>query len=248
MLLKNKTILVTGASRGIGAAISRLFSKHGGNVILTGRDEEKLEEVYSSLSIISNDQDHRVYTLDVTDTVQVNDVFKTLLKEKIYLDCLVNNAGIMVDSTLQMIDDDLMKNIYNTNVFGSMRTSQMALKSFLRKKGGSIINMSSIIGTNGNSGQTIYGSSKAAIIGFTKSLSKELARFNIRVNSIAPGFIDTDMTSDMEDKFYNKNIESIGFGRIGEPEDVANVALFLASDLSAYVTGQTIGVDGGMVI
>jgi 3-oxoacyl-[acyl-carrier protein] reductase len=244
MLLKDKTILITGASRGIGRAISVLFSEQGANVILTGRDEEKLNSVKSSLSLVNDDQRHNVYQMDVKYREQINDVFKDLLTEKIYIDCLVNNAGIMEDATLQMVKEDMINNTFDTNVFGSIRTSQMAIKAFLRNKKGSIINLSSIIGTNGNSGQTVYGSSKAAIVGFTKSLSKELARFNIRVNAIAPGFIDTDMTANMK----KKNIESIGLGRIGTPEDVAKVALFLASDLSEYITGQVIGVDGGMII
>ena len=126
--------------------------------------------------------------------------------------------------------------------------SQQASKFMLKNRKGSIINMSSIVGTNGNKGQTIYSSSKAAIIGFSKSLAKELAPFNIRVNAIAPGFIDTDMTSGMDEKFYEFNKSMIGFGRIGKPVDIAKVALFLASDLSDYVTGQIIGVDGSFLI
>jgi 3-oxoacyl-[acyl-carrier protein] reductase len=175
-------------------------------------------------------------------------VFEALSAQKIYIDCIVNNAGIMKDATLQMVKPELIRDIYETNVYGTILPTQYALKSFLRKRGGSVINMTSIIGTNGNLGQTIYGSSKTAIIGFTKSLSKELASLNVRVNAIAPGFIDTDMTKNMDPKFYEKNLQAIGMRRIGKPEDVAKVALFLASDLSAYVTGQVIGVDGGMII
>lgn len=154
----------------------------------------------------------------------------------------------MEDATLLMIKEETIEHIYDTNVFGMITVTKLAMKSFLRKRSGSIINMSSIIGRNGNKGQTIYGSSKAAVIGFTKSLSKELAPLNVRVNAIAPGFIDTDMTRNMNEEYRNKNLESIGMGRIGSPEDVAKVVVFLASDLSKYVTGQVIGVDGGMVI
>lgn len=154
----------------------------------------------------------------------------------------------MEDATLQMVKPEAIENIYSTNVYGTIYPSQQAIKPLIRNKGGSIINLTSIIGTNGNKGQTVYGSSKSAIIGFTKSLSKELAPLNIRVNAIAPGFIDTDMTKGMDENFYKKNISSIGMQRIGKPEDVARLALFLASDLSSYITGQIIGVDGGMII
>jgi 3-oxoacyl-[acyl-carrier protein] reductase len=154
----------------------------------------------------------------------------------------------MIDATLQMATMDVYEQIYKVNVQGSISVAQKAIKHMLRKRSGSIINLSSIIGTNGNAGQTIYGSSKSAIIGFTKSLSKELAPLGIRVNAVAPGFIDTDMTAGMDEKFYKKNVESIGMRRIGTPQDVARVVVFLASDLSGYVTGQVIGVDGGMVI
>jgi len=245
-MLQNKIALITGASKGIGRATAELFAKHGAQLILTGRDFTTLNNLKTTLPI--NNNEHLVYELDVTNINSIKAVFDDLMLKKVYIDILVNNAGIMKDATLQMVKPEMIEQIYNTNVFGTMYPSQFAIKSFLRKRGGSIINLSSIIGTNGNLGQTIYGSSKSAIIGFTKSLSKELAPLKIRVNAIAPGFIDTDMTKNMDPKFYEKNLNSIGMKRLGKPEDVANVALFLASDLSEYVTGQIIGVDGGMLI
>lgn len=245
-MLQQKNILITGAAKGIGKAIAELFAAEGARLVLTGRNVAALEELTGTLPV--HGEPHLVYAMDVRDLDSIKQVFDTLSVQKLYIDCIVNNAGIMKDATLQMVKPELIRDIYDTNVYGTILPTQYALKSFLRKRGGSVINMTSIIGTHGNLGQTIYGSSKTAIIGFTKSLSKELASLNIRVNAIAPGFIDTDMTRHMDPKFYEKNLQSIGMRRIGKPEDVAKVALFLASDLSSYVTGQVIGVDGGMII
>jgi 3-oxoacyl-[acyl-carrier protein] reductase len=246
MLLQNKICLVTGASKGIGKSICTLFANQGARIILTGRDKTSLEALATELP--QHFGPHLVFKMDVTNEDNITKVFRELNEQKIFINCIVNNAGVMEDATLQMVKTELIHKIYNTNVFGTILPSQHAIKAFLRNRGGSVINLSSIIGTNGNHGQSIYGSSKSAIIGFTKSLSKELAPLNIRVNAIAPGFIDTDMTKGMDEKFYEKNLKSIGMRRLGQPEDVARVALFLASDLSAYVTGQVIGVDGGMII
>ncbi len=246
MILKNKICLVTGASKGIGKAISLMFAEEGAQVILTGRNLIALNDLLKEMPI--NSKPHMVFKMDVTDEKNISNVFKELSQLKVFINCIVNNAGIMEDATLQMVKKDLIDKIFNTNVLGTMLPTQNSIKPFLRNRGGSVINLSSIIGTNGNLGQSIYGSSKAAIIGFTKSLSKELAPLNIRVNAIAPGFIDTDMIKDMDEKFFEKNLNAIGMRRLGKPEDVAKVALFLASDLSEYITGQIIGVDGGMII
>ncbi len=246
MLLTDKVVLITGASKGIGKAIATLFSANGAKCVLAGRDMESLEKLATELS--TNAETHLPVFMDVKNTDSIKQAFAKIQEHKFNLDVIVNNAGIMKDSTLQMVKQDLIEDIYQTNVYGTILPTQQALKFFLRKRKGSVINLSSIIGTNGNLGQTIYGSSKSAIIGFTKSLSKELAPLNIRVNAIAPGFIDTDMTKNMDSKFYEKNLNAIGMKRLGKPEDVAKVALFLASDLSEYVTGQIIGVDGGMII
>lgn len=245
-MLQGKIVLITGASRGIGKVISLYFAKNGARIILTGRNLCMLEKVKSTLDF--HQDGHLVFEMDVNNVNSIKAVFDSLTKQKILIDCLINNAGVMKDATLIMLKSQDINDTYSTNVFGTIETTKFALKSLIKNKKGCIINISSIIGTNGASGQSVYSSSKSAILGFTKSLSKELSPLNIRVNAIAPGFIDTDLTSGREPKFYEKNISNIGMKRFGTPEDVANVALFLASDLSSYVTGQTIGVDGGMII
>ena len=246
-LLVGKTALITGASRGIGRSVATLFAQNGANVILISRNEEKLKELQQEI-----ETDHNVdvvyYATDITDENKIKDVFLNIRKNKKVIDVLVNNAGIMENAVLQMVEPNLIKKTYATNVFALIDISKRASKLMLKNRRGSIINLTSIIGVEGNLGQSIYSSSKSAILGFTKSLSKELASLNIRVNGVAPGFIDTDMTRGMDEKFFNKTLSSIALGRIGQPQDVAKTILFLASDLSEYVTGQIIGVDGGMVI
>jgi len=247
MMLQGKTAVITGASRGIGLSCAELFAENGSDLILISRTKSVLETVKADLENRFG-VNVKVFATDVRDYEALNEIFKSVRKEKIPIHILINNAGIMQDATLQMTSLQMIQDMYETNVYGSMYCAKLATKSMLRLRKGSIINISSIIGTNGNLGQSIYGSSKSALIGFTKSLSKELASLNIRVNAIAPGFIDTEMTQGMDPKFYQKNLESIGMKRLGKPIDIAKVALFFASDLSEYVTGQTLGVDGSMII
>lgn len=248
MLLKGKTALITGSSKGIGKAIAETFAKEGADLILFARSVDELNILKSELESthgIAVD----VYKVDVTNKEDLATAFADILQtKKKFFDILVNNAGVMKDSMLNTVKMELIEENFNTNTFSSMIISQYALKSFLRLRKGSIINVSSIIGTNGNAGQSIYSASKAALLGFSKSLSKELAALNIRVNVIAPGFIKTNLTEEYQEKYKETNTPTIGMRRMGEAEDVANVALFLASDLSTYVTGQVIGVDGGMII
>jgi 3-oxoacyl-[acyl-carrier protein] reductase len=161
---------------------------------------------------------------------------------------LVNNAGILQDALLGMIPDAMIRQTIDVNTVGPIYHVQEASRLMARNKSGSIINVTSIIGRFGNEGQAVYGASKAALIGLTLSAAKELARHNIRVNAVAPGFINTDMVKQLTEQKYGERMKSIKMGRIGEPEDVANAILFLASDLSSYVTGQVLGVDGGMLI
>lgn len=246
-LLENKLVLITGASKGIGKEIATLFSAEGANLVLLARNENNLLELRTSLKNKYNNQID-IFKCDIRSAEEIKQVFGQLTVEKKFIDVLVNNAGVMIDSTLQVVKDESIVNTFETNVYGTMLCCKHAIKHFLKVKKGSIINLSSIIGVNGSVGQSVYAASKAAVIGFTRSLSKELASFNFRVNAIAPGFIETDLTKGLESKVYEKNLAGIGMKRFGKPEDVAKVALFLASDLSEYVTGQVIGVDGGMVI
>lgn len=246
-LLESKSILITGASKGIGKATALMCAEQGANLVLLSRKGNLLNDLKEEI-ITKYPVKVLVFHCNVTKTEELENVFKQLNAEKITLDCLVNNAGIMQDATLLTITEELIKNTYETNVFSVIHTSKLAVKNMLRKRKGSIINIASIIGINGYPGNTVYGSSKAAVLGITKSLAKELAPLNIRVNAVAPGFIETELTAAIDEKIREKNLNVIGMKRFGKPEDVAKIILFLASDLSEYVTGQVIGVDGSMVI
>jgi 3-oxoacyl-[acyl-carrier protein] reductase len=245
-LLSGKTALITGASSGIGKETALTFARNGANLILISRNEEKLKKLSKDLEEFNVLVDY--YAIDITNAELLKNLFSQLKKSKVIIDIVINNAGIMEDAVLQMVKTESIKRTFDTNVFALIDVSKRASRLMIRNKKGSIINLSSIIGTNGSKGQSIYSASKAAVIGFTKSLSKELGPLNIRVNSIAPGFIITGMTEGITNCIVQDNLKSISMGRLGTTKDVANVILFLASDLSEYVTGQIIGVDGGMVI
>lgn len=246
MLLKGKVALVTGAGRGIGLTTARRFCEEGATVYLNGRNKAQIEKVVSDFILEGFDAKPLIF--DVSNPGEVKDAFRLLIKDTKKLDILVNNAGILDDALIGMVSVEQVKKTFEVNTFSTIYTSQYATRLMSRNKSGSVINISSIIGTNGNSGQAVYGGAKAAVIGITKSLAKELASNNIRVNAIAPGFIDTDMACSIPEDKFRERMGSIAMERIGEPDDIANAAVFLASDLSGYVTGQVIGVDGGMLI
>ena len=247
MLLEGKTALITGSTRGIGRAIAEAYAKNGASLILNSRDEEKAKK--TALEISEKYDVHvDIVLFDVSNSDEVKNGFREIFKLTKNLDIVVNNAGILDDALIGMVTKAQIEKTFGINTFGVLYVSQYAARMMSKKKVGSIINISSIIGTNGNEGQAVYGGSKAAVIGITQSLSKELAPNNIRVNAIAPGFIDTEMTQGLTKCKYKERIESIKMNRIGKAEDIANTALYLASDLSSYVTGQVIGVDGGMLI
>ena len=248
MMLEGKIAFVTDSTRGIGWATTQRFGAEGAVVILNGHtDQALLDQRVDELEAASGTEVWGALC-DVADPGQIRDVYQQIFRRHKRLDVLVNNAGILQDALLGMIPDEVVQQTFAINTFGAFYNLQAAARLMSRAKSGSIINVSSIIGVTGNEGQVVYGASKAAVIGLTRSAAKELAPQNIRVNAVAPGFIETDMTAQLPEEKYEERLASIKMGRIGRPGDVAGVILFLASDLSRYVTGQVIGVDGGMVI
>lgn len=247
VLLDQKVCLITGASRGIGLATAKRFAEEGAVVYANVREPKNLDECYSKISENSPGSITSVY-FDVRDESAVKQAVQRIKREQGRLDVLVNNAGIMKDALIGMISPSMMHEIYETNVRGGVTLIQLVSKLMIKQKSGSIINLSSIVGIEGNAGQMAYSASKGAVAAMTKTAAKELAQYGIRVNAVAPGMIDTDMYRSIGEERIKAQIKNIGLGRLGEPEEVADAILFLASDLSRYITGEILGVDGGAVI
>jgi 3-oxoacyl-[acyl-carrier protein] reductase len=245
--LEGKIALVTGASRGIGAAIAATLAGEGAELALTAKNIEDVTRIAGDLKN-KHGTECLSHAGDVADAASVQDLYKKIFERFGKLDILVSNAGILGDGLLGMLQEKDISRTLDTNVTGAIHHLQAAARLMRRQKSGSIIVTSSIIGRMGNKGQTVYAASKAALIGLTLSAAKELGPDGIRVNALAPGFIETDMTKHLTADIRRERLNNIALGRFGTPEDVAGVALFLASDLARYVTGQIIGVDGGMVI
>jgi 3-oxoacyl-[acyl-carrier protein] reductase len=243
MLLEGRVALVTGASRGIGAAIARAFVTEGANVVLCARSEA-VEALAAELTEAGHPA--RAVRGDVSDLAFARDLIATVRKEHGRLDVLVNNAGILRRGLIGMTSTDHMRELMDVNVLALMALTQYATRVMDRDRSPSVVNLTSIAGTQGAEGLAAYSASKAAVVGYTLASAKELAPKGIRVNAIAPGLIETDMMRDVTDAWPERRLPLIRMGRVGTPEDVAGVAVFLASDLSRYVTGQVIGVDGGM--
>ncbi|MBM4229258.1 MAG: glucose 1-dehydrogenase [Gammaproteobacteria bacterium] len=246
--LSGRVAIVSGSSRGIGLAIAKRLAEHGAAVVLNGlRDEGSLRDRADE---ISKAYAVRVIPViaDVSTDAGAQSLVRSAYSEFRRLDIMVNNAGVLRDSLIGMIGSDDIDETLRINLRSVITGTQAASRLMLRNKSGSIVNIASIIGRFGNKGQLVYGASKAGVIGATYSAAKELAPSGIRVNAIAPGFIDTDMVRSINEDVFAERIRSIAMGRIGSPEDIADAALFFASDLSRYVTGQVLGVDGGMLI
>lgn len=241
-----KSILITGSTRGIGYVTAVKAAQQRWTVILNGRDEARLTEVKEQLEVYGATV-HTI-TYDVTDVDAVKRAFMWIKKNVGQLDAIVNNAGIMDDALLGMLKPEQLQKTFDVNMSAAIYHMQFASRVMAKQKSGSIINVSSIMGRFGNAGQIAYSASKAALIGATYAAAKELAPNGIRVNAVAPGFIETDLTNAYSDELKQQTIAQIKMGRAGQAEEVANVILFLASDAASYVTGQVIGVDGGMVV
>lgn len=245
-MLTGKTAIVTGASRGIGAAIARKLCEAGANVALCSRSAE-------AVAVIADTLNSEGYTAistaaDISKKVDVEALIKTVLDRFSQIDILVNNAGITRDTLLMRLTDEDWDAVLQTNLTGTMYCTRAVMRPMLRQRSGRIINISSVIGVMGNPGQASYAAAKAGIIGFTKTIAREVGVRGITVNAIAPGFITTDMTAQMPQQNQEQLRALIPLRRFGSPEDVADAVCFLASDAARYITGQTLHVDGGMVM
>ncbi|GIU45754.1 beta-ketoacyl-ACP reductase [Shewanella sairae] len=239
--LTGKVALVTGASRGIGRAVAETLVSAGAVVIGTATSERGAEAIQAYLG----DKGHGL-VLNVTDGDSVKALFETIKEKTGDVDILVNNAGITRDNLLMRMKDDEWNDILDTNLTSLFRTSKAVMRPMMKKRHGRIINIGSVVGTMGNAGQTNYSAAKAGLIGFTKSLAREVASRQITVNAIAPGFIQTDMTDELTEDQQKAIMSQVPMERLGQAQEIANAVLFLASDSAAYITGETLHVNGGM--
>ena len=245
-LLKDKNVIITGASRGIGKGILELFVKNGANVAFSYiGDSDQAKSIEADFS--NHKQKVVSYMSDASNFEQSQKLIDDVLNDFGSIDVLVNNAGITIDNLLMRMSEEDFQRVIDVNLKSVFNTTKAILRTMLKQRSGSIINMSSVVGVKGNAGQSNYSASKAGMIGFTKSMALELGSRNIRCNCIAPGFIETEMTKKLSDDVVQTWRDSIPLKRGGSTNDVANAALFLASDLSSYVTGQVINVCGGML-
>jgi 3-oxoacyl-[acyl-carrier protein] reductase len=247
MNLQGKTVLITGASRGIGKGIAQIMAAFGADVAFTYRSsEDKALELEKEL--LSTGIKAKAYRSDASDFQQAQDLVAGVIKDFGRVDVLINNAGITKDNLLLRMSEEDFDKVIQVNLKSVFNMTKAVIRPMMKQRNGSIINISSVVGLRGNAGQANYAASKAGIIGFSKSVAQELGSRNIRCNVVAPGFIETEMTAALDEKVLEEWKKQIPLRRTGTPEDVANACAFLASDLSSYITGQVITVDGGMLM
>ncbi len=245
-LLKGKTVIITGASRGIGKGIASILAKNGANIAFTySQSIESANKLVKEIKCTG--VECKAYQSNAASYEESQSLVENILNDFDTFDVLINNAGITRDNLLLRMNEEDFDKVVEVNLKSVFNMVKACQRVFLKKRSGSIINISSIVGVKGNAGQSNYAASKAGIIGFSKSIALELGSRNIRSNVVAPGFIQTEMTDQLSDDIVNKWIEGIPLKRGGKPEDVANLCLFLSSDLSNFITGQVINVDGGML-
>jgi 3-oxoacyl-[acyl-carrier protein] reductase len=242
-LLEGRVSIVTGASRGIGLAIAKALAAEGAHVVLAARDQARLAAAVSEIGAGGGRAE--ALSLDVADRGSVEAAFAHVLSAHGRVDHLVNNAGVTRDNLLLRMRDEEWQQVLATNLTGVFLCTQAALKPMLKQRGGRIVSVTSVVGLAGNAGQANYAASKAGIVGFTKSVAREVASRGITVNAVAPGFVETDMTAAMTEKARAAVLGAVPMGRVGSPSDVAGAVVYLVSDAAAYVTGQVLAVDGG---
>ncbi|MGY8752072.1 MAG: 3-oxoacyl-[acyl-carrier-protein] reductase, partial [Fidelibacterota bacterium] len=238
--------VITGASRGIGKSIAEFYAKAGAHVTCVSRNRDTLNDVVQS--IISNGGSASINAFDVSNFIEFQNNINEIVKEYGTIDILVNNAGITIDKLIMRMNEDDWNKVLDVNLKGAFNGIKSVTRIMMKARSGRIINISSVVGLTGNSGQANYAASKAGLIGLSKASAKELSSRGITVNCIAPGYINTDMTANITDENKENLYSQIPLGRIGNPNDIATAALFLASDEAGYITGQTLTVDGGMVM
>ena len=241
--LKGKKVLLTGASGGLGKAIAIELAKNGADVCLTGRNQKELEELQKTIG-----DKTEVVLSDLSNSVGITDLANTAQEKMGQIDILINNAGITRDNLFIRMSDDEWNDVMNINLNSIFKLTKLLIKGMIKRRFGRIINITSVIGVAGGAGQSNYSASKAGIIALSKSLAQEVGSRSVTVNSIAPGFIETNMTAGLNDDRKEQILESISMGRLGKPEDISGAVCFLASDKASYITGQTLHINGGMLM
>ena len=241
--LKGKKVLLTGASGGLGKAIAIELAKSGADICLTGRNQTELEELQKTIGGKTE-----IVLSDLSNSIGITDLANTAQEKMGQIDILINNAGITRDNLFMRMSDDDWNDVMNINLNSIFKLTKLLIKGMIKRRFGRIINITSVIGVAGGAGQSNYSASKAGIIALSKSLAQEVGSRSVTVNSIAPGFIETNMTAGLNDDRKEQILESISMGRLGKPEDISGAVCFLASDKASYITGQTLHINGGMLM